>query len=220
MMGNDQMKNLHDAFVLVTNVGPYAALAGAILGGFATLAMSFLSFRHRPPTAPDPTANLEELVRADEVKDSLKQNERVARWAGLANGLLLFCQIVIGGFLASAWVQEQLDKRLIGGLGVLVLLSSLLHQLARPDAKGRGARRRTTRLRSLLREAEDGVFEIQRGTPHAEPIEDLRRRISTKLSEIEATEVDELLGESQTPRQLPPRNTSNPNLPTSPSNAA
>jgi hypothetical protein len=51
----------------------------------------------------------------------------------------------------------------------------------------------------LLREAEDAdaVFEIQRNTQSAEPVEEVRRRVSMKLSQIELSEVEELPGEIQ-----------------------
>jgi hypothetical protein len=127
----------------------------------------------------------------------------VERWAGRANGLLLFGQVVIGGVLASAFVQDHIDKKMIGLLGLLVLVSSLVHQQFRPDLKQRGARRRVARLRQLLREAEDSIFEIQRKSPSAEPVEVIRKRVTQQLSRIEQSEVEELAGEQRLPGRIP-----------------
>jgi hypothetical protein len=125
----------------------------------------------------------------------LLQQERVARWAGRANGLLIFGQVVIGGVLATSFVQSQIDQELIGLFGLLVLVSSLIHQQFRPDMKSRNARRRVYKLRHLLRDAEDIIFDIQRGAVGVTSIEQLRKRVTARLSQVEQTEVEELPGE-------------------------
>ena len=116
---------------------------------------------------------------------------------GFTNGLLLFGQVVIGGILASAFVQDQMTKPITGLLGLLVLMSSLIHQQVRPDIKQRGSRRRVVQLRELLRETEDGIFDLRRNVPLAKPIEAIRRTVTTQLSRIERGEVEELPGEQQ-----------------------
>ena len=158
---------------------------------------SWFSFRRKTPEVPDPHAKLEDMTRIDEIRDALQRNESVARWAGRSNGLLIFGQVVIGGVLATSFVQLQLDPSIVSLLGVLVLVSSLIHQQFRPDLKNRGARRRVAKLTHLLREAEDGVFEIQQATHTAPSIESLRRRVTQQLSQIEQTEVEEMPGERQ-----------------------
>ena len=177
--------------------GAAASVLAAVLGLLASIVTSWFSFRRKTPEVPDPHAKLEDMTRIDEIREALQRNESVARWAGRSNGSLIFGQVVIGGVLATSFVQSQLSQSIVSLLGVLVLVSSLIHQQFRPDLKNRGARRRVAKLTHLLREAEDGVFEIQQGSPNAPSIELLRRRVTKQLSQIEQTEVEEMPGERQ-----------------------
>lgn len=182
------LKNIRD-------LGAAASIIGAVLGILASIAASWASFRRKTPEPPDPHANLEDLTRIDEVRDALRRNDSIARWAGRSNGFLVFTQVVIGGVLATSFVQGQLRQSTVGFLGVLVLVSSLVHQQFRPDLKYRGARRRVAKLTALLRQAEDGVFEIQQDKATAPRLEVLRRYVTRQLSQIEQTEVDEMPGD-------------------------
>jgi hypothetical protein len=141
--------------------GAWASVLAAVLGFVASIVASWMSFRGKTPELPDANARLEDQTRIDEVRDAIIRNDSIARWAGRSNGFLIFTQVVIGGVLATSFAQGQLNQSVIGFLGVLVLVSSLVHQQFRPDLKHKGARRRVAKLKHLLREAEDGVFEIQ-----------------------------------------------------------
>lgn len=196
------MPDLKDLVMQIPEFGVAASVAAAVLGLVASVVTSWFSFRRKTPEVPDPHAKLEDMTRIDEIREALERNESVARWAGKSNGLLIFGQVVIGGVLATSFVQSQLQAPLVSLLGVLVLVSSLIHQQFRPDLKHRGARRRVAKLTHLLREAEDGVFEIQHSKPTAPSIESLRRRVTQQLSQIEQTEVEEMPGERQV--ELPP----------------
>src|SRR5438067_5525827 len=74
---------------------------------------------HEIQTTTDPTEN----SRLREAKLELKRQESIARWNGRADGSLVFGQYIIGGVLASSFIQQSLSPQLIGVLGVLVLLS-------------------------------------------------------------------------------------------------
>ena len=84
----------------------------------------------------------------------------------------------------------------IGLLGVLVLISSLIHQTYRPDIQTRGARERAMRLRRLIRQAEDGLFAIRSETVNTPSIHDVRKMVSLGLSEIEEMELADTLATS------------------------
>lgn len=214
---NHQEEILIDLAGLIKQIpefGTAASVLAALFGLIASIVTSWFSFRRKAPDAPDPNTKLEDITRIDEIRDALERNESVARWAGRSNGLLIFGQVVIGGVLATSFVQSQLDRSTVSLLGVLVLISSLIHQQFRPDLKLRGARRRVTKLTHLLREAEDGVFEIQQKTPSAPSIEGLRRRVTQQLSQIEQTEVEEMPGERQI--ELRPLVLQNTNVHTAP----
>ncbi|MGF6816495.1 hypothetical protein OKW33_003366 [Paraburkholderia atlantica] len=184
----------------IPDVGFVVSVVAAIAALLASGVTSWISFRRKAPALADPNANLEEQTRTDEVKEALKRNESMARWAGGTNALLVFATVVIGGVLATSLVQQAMDHSMLSLLGVIVLLSSLMHQQFRPDLRHRGARRRVAALTVLLSEAEDGVFEIRRGVAEAPSVEALRRYVSRRLAEFNTSEVEELPGERRIER--------------------
>jgi hypothetical protein len=105
------------------------------------------------------------------------------------SGLLIIGQYIVGGLLASSFVQQSLSPALVGALGVLVLLSSLIYQHFRPDIRLRGALGRALRLEALSREAEDDLFAIEAHDPSALTIFAFRKKISRALTEIAESEL-------------------------------
>ena len=164
------------------------AVGGVVLG-------SALAFRWRTHKGSDSKAPLYVQARIDEVRDAIRAQKAIALTTGIANTFLVFGQIVIGGTLASTFLQENINKNVTGALGVLVLISSLVHQQFRPDLVRRGARRRIVRLGAILRDAEDSVYYIERGNKDAEDISLVRKRVSEGLTMIEKSEVEEMSGQ-------------------------
>ena len=179
------------------SVATFVSGAAVAMAAISSLVSARLSFRGKVSPLPNVHAELPQMARVSEIKEALGRQEWIARSMGFTNGLLLFGQVVIGGILASAFVQDQMTKPITGLLGLLVLMSSLIHQQVRPDIKQRGSRRRVVQLRELLRETEDGIFDLRRNVPLAKPIEAIRRTVTTQLSRIERGEVEELPGEQQ-----------------------
>jgi hypothetical protein len=77
-------------------------------------------------------------------------------------------------------------------MGVLVLLSSLLHQRYRPDLRFRNSLQRAADLRAAIRRAEDGVFAIKTESKYAPSLYKIRRLLSRDLAEIEKAELESL----------------------------
>lgn len=175
--------------------GAWSSVVAAILGLVTSIVATWLSFRVKSSSQLSEGAKLEEITRIDEVREARDRNESIARWSNRSNSLLTITQVVIGGVLATSFVQTTMDKDKVGFLGVLVLVSSLVHQQFRPDLKYRGARRRVMKLTHLLREAENGAFEIEQKKQDAPTIEALRRYVTTQLSRIEELELDDMPGE-------------------------
>ncbi|MEN3370707.1 MAG: hypothetical protein V7609_2850 [Verrucomicrobiota bacterium] len=105
---------------------------------------------------------------------------------------LTFSQYVIGGVLASSFVQTQLSKEVVGFLGVLVLVSSLIHHRYRPDIKHRNGKQRAAQLRAVIRKAEDMIFEARTQKKDSSAIQPIRRAISDGLNQLETAELDDL----------------------------
>jgi hypothetical protein len=115
--------------------------------------------------------------------------ERTNRWSG---HLLTFGQYVIGGVLASSFVQQALTPAAVGFLGVLVLLASLIKQQFHPDVRASQAAQTVSKLRALIRYAEDRVAELTT-TDQASSADyhALVRKVSEESIRIEAREDNE-----------------------------
>jgi hypothetical protein len=136
-------------------------------------------------------ASLPMQSRLFDARAALEQQEKVEQWSRRANGYLRFGQYIIGGVLATSLVQSNLSAVIVSILGVLVLVSSLVHQHYRPDLRFHGAKRRTVQLRALIRDVEDALYEIEQQRPGASSIFDVRKIVSRALSQIEASEASE-----------------------------
>lgn len=139
-----------------------------------------------------PTANFEKDSRLNEARELLQRQESSAKWNSRAASSLVFGQYVVGGVLATSFVQQTMSTQVVGLLGVLVLISSLIHQTYRPDIQARGARERIMRLRKLIRSVEDILFSIRSEVKEPSAIHEVRQMVSRGLSVIEEMEITEL----------------------------
>ncbi len=106
-----------------------------------------------------------------------------------ASHLLTFGQYVIGGVLASAFMQNNLTPKVIGFSGVLVLCASLINQQYHPEVRARDATQKAKELGSLIRDSEDQLAIIGAGL-HMNPnitrtYMDLALQISGMLNAID-----------------------------------
>jgi hypothetical protein len=141
--------------------------------------------------------------RLKDAKDALSRQKSLATTNRWMSALLTIGQYIIGGLLASSFVQESLTRQTVGILGVLVLLSSLVYQRFRPDIQLRGALRRAMKLKALIRAVEDDLYAIESNSAEAPTVDQIRRRISQGLSEIDASEIED------TNSQIPTKDTDN-----------
>ena len=114
-----------------------------------------------------------------------------------ASGLLIFSQFVVGGILASSFVIRTLGENLIGLLGLLVLLSSLINQQFRPDLLRRASSDKLRRLRSLKRKLEDDLYIATRSEVTDSDLIKLRLFTTHALEQIEDAEIQFLNNEKE-----------------------
>lgn len=126
-----------------------------------------------------------------EAKDELKRQESITKWQGNAATSLIFSQYIIGGVLATSFIQETLDSSIVGFLGLLVLVSSLIHQHFRPDLIARAAKERVLILRNMIRQVEDDLYAIKEGKLAKDFIHELRAKVTECLKEIEDFELQD-----------------------------
>jgi hypothetical protein len=94
------------------------------------------------------------LREAQAALDNERIIERASRWSSHA---LIGGQFVVGGLLASAFVQETLSATLIGSLGLIVLLSQIIRERFNPEGIGDSARQKISRLNKLIRNTENDL---------------------------------------------------------------
>ncbi|WP_351008821.1 hypothetical protein [Shewanella sp. S1-58-MNA-CIBAN-0166] len=102
---------------------------------------------------PDNVRYLEN--RINELKRYLKEQQNIAKRNQISGNLLTIGQYIVGGLLATSFIQEQMSSVMVGILGLIVLFSSTVHQKFRPDLKAAAAQSRATKLKQLLRRAQD-----------------------------------------------------------------
>lgn len=131
------------------------------------------------------------LQRLQEARDMLRRQRSIAQSNRWISASLIIGQYIIGGLLASSFVQESLKPHTVGLLGLLVLVSSLLFQHFRPDIRLRGALARSLNLKNLIRVGENEIHAIRTNQPQAPTAYELGKRISDELSRIEASELND-----------------------------
>ena len=178
--------------IVVAVVAGLATALAAIIKNLAATRMRAVRTANSAPRPSSPDPFQPALDRLNDVRRALDRQKSFSRTNRWTSGSLTFGQYIIGGLLASSFVQQSLNKELVGVLGLLVLVSSLMYQHFRPDIQLRGALGRAHRLRALIRQSEDDLYSMQSQAPNAPNIDDFRRRLSTALSEIEASELQDI----------------------------
>ncbi|MUK45700.1 hypothetical protein GNP79_12185 [Aliivibrio fischeri] len=173
------------------NIASIIAMLASMLAGFTTAIASkkvrIKGSRHKAGNEID----YEFDTRLVDVKVELDRQCSILRWQSLAATSLTFSQYIIGGVLTTSFIQDTLSSNIVGLLGLLVLISSLIHQHFRPDLKARLAKEQIVKLRSLLRDVEDNIFAIRNDAQCELFIKDIRSHVSSALNEIENTELQQ-----------------------------
>lgn len=198
---------------LTNNITDFIGLTGTIIGLLATvgsvvaLRVNKLFMRPKAVEYIERTGEgpEEKLIRQRlaEAQLAVKAQDAKAARNRIASTLLTFGQTVIGGVLATSFVQESLSRAMVGTLGVLVLLSSLIHQRYRPDLKTDDARERSYRLRVLIRAIENDLAAVEAGRDTAPPIDKILKRLTTGINEVERLETKTTSSLSKEPKPLP-----------------
>jgi hypothetical protein len=144
----------------------------------------------KPPTQTSAVDGVAE--RLAEAKEVLRQQYTLARAHRIGGGSLTFGQFIVGGLLASSFVQDHTTKTLIGLLGLLVLASSIIRQHYKPESSSVAARERAVTLKAVIREVEDHLYFREQGLNEAASPRELRSILTNALNELDITEAQAL----------------------------
>jgi hypothetical protein len=128
------------------------------------------------------------MKRLRQAKDAYEREKRNERFSNVANFLLVFGQYVVGVLLTSSFLSETLSLQSLGILGLVVLVSTTLHQKYRPDLSARMARAKACWLLAAIHKAEDSLVFIQQGLPDAPKEENIIKMLSRHLVKVEDEE--------------------------------
>jgi hypothetical protein len=197
--------------LLADRIFSVLALVFMLVGATAAAVVVWLSSRGHKTVAHKSDERLLQ-VRLQEMKEAIQHHKRIRQASHIATSTLTFGQYIVGGILASAFVQNGLPPQMVSILGLLVLLSSLIHHHFRPDIHLRASTERLARLKALLRHVEDDLEtgEGRSDPKHAELELKVLRRITNGLCSIdllELAEMDELphAHEDSGPHEQSPR---------------
>jgi hypothetical protein len=127
--------------------------------------------------------------RIDEAKEGLNGQKSVAWWSSLASVLLTVGQYIVGGLLASSFVQSSLTPRLVGVLGLIVLFASICKQHFHPEVNAADAKAKAGQLRALVRTSEDDLAVLDAksntGQDHSDEMIALMKNLTQRMTEIE-----------------------------------
>ena len=133
----------------------------------------------------------EKDTRLVDARDELARQISSAKWNGRSAISLAISQYVVGGTLATSFIQNNLPEEAVGFLGLVVLLASIIYQRFRPDLRTGAARRRVALLRATIRRAEDGLYGLRKSLPQAPSLEEIRADITNALIQIEHSELED-----------------------------
>jgi hypothetical protein len=132
--------------------------------------------------------------RLKEAREALASEKSSARTTKFVSSILIFVQVVIGGVIATSFIQKQ-NPTILSLLGIVVLIATLLRQAYHPEIGAQQSKLKAEKLRSLIRSAEDKLSAIDaRSTKGEDRTDDLLRmtdEFTDKLNEIESAELVE-----------------------------
>ena len=131
-------------------------------------------------------------TRLKEAANLLKSQRAIESRSNLASNTLTVAQYIIGGLLASSFVQQSLNPKIVGALGILVLIASLFKQHFHPETDAEEARRKGLQLQAFIRTSEDDLAvldaKIEAGQDHSDALIALMKQMTKRLTEIENPE--------------------------------
>jgi len=183
--------------IVTTMAGVAASLLGVLLSAlFYKLGRKteeqklVLVFNEAQPMRSS-AQELEDDTRLSCAREELVRQESSARWNSRSAISLAISQYVVGGTLATSFIQSTLPEQAVGFLGLIVLLASIVYQRFRPDLRTSSARRRVAALKAVIRRAEDGLFEIREAFADAPTIQAIRKEVTNVLIQVEHSELED-----------------------------
>jgi chromosome segregation ATPase len=190
-----------------TFISAFAILAGALVSAWTKIFYSrgirvkgsppvrpssttYDSTWHYAPPSPSQVAHSRVVSRIEEARRAMDEQKASAKAATISSNLLTTGQYIIGGVLASSFVQEALSPKWVGALGVLVLIASLVKQQFHPELNAADARKKAAQLKAMIRSSDDQstilAAKIAAGQDQSDAMIALLKQITEKLNEIES----------------------------------
>jgi hypothetical protein len=132
------------------------------------------------------------VARITEATNYRAEQIRSAKWSKRSSHLLIIAQYIIGAVIASSFIQQSLNPKWVGALGVVVLIASSFRDKFHPELNADASKRKAAKAQALIRSSEDQLAildaKIGGGQVHTDAMIALMTHITRTLSEIENPE--------------------------------
>ncbi len=143
---------------------------------------------------------LHRLKEAQALQEKKQTSATASIWSARS---LTIGQYVIGGVLASSFIQQHIPSTIVGVLGVLVLLASLISQRFHPEVTAQIAMQKAAQLEVMIRQSEDRIVVIettQGDGDDPQKMLELLEKASRELNAITLDNSDAPKGDSSQPK--------------------
>ena len=121
-------------------------------------------------------------LRMNEARELQKTKHDHASRARFLAISLIVGEYILGGVLASTFIQHSVSQHIAGILGVFVLLSTLVRQRFNPEVTASNSRIQSAKLKAFIRATEDKLTTIRLTTTRGEERLDAELSILTSVS--------------------------------------
>lgn len=187
-----------DIQLIITVLAASFTIVGSLASAFGKASqvgdlIRWLRNRSADAELPEPMSPLDGVMeRLAEAREVLRQQYNLAKAHRVGGGSLTFGQFIVGGLLASSFVQDHTSKTLVGLLGLLVLASSIIRQHYKPESSSIAARERAVTLKAVIRYVEDQLYFNRQGLDQAVSPWHLRGILTQALNELDMAEAQAL----------------------------
>lgn len=160
---------------------PIVLLLILISGTLYFLASKALKIRKKADQVEDAS----DEFRLELIASKISSLENILSRYKLIAILVICMQYILGAALTSSFMEKEFDARVLGVLGLLVVIASAINQQLKPGEKATMINTTVLKLNHLLRWAEDQVLRISESADGAPSKYALRDEIRDKIYDIE-----------------------------------
>jgi hypothetical protein len=140
------------------------------------------------PPASATLARNQFLKRLTDAREAYAAEKSSARSTKTVSNILIFVQVIVGGVLATSFVQHQ-DPTIVALLGIVVLVATLVRQAYHPEVNAQQSKLKSAKLLGVIRASEDELVAVDakstKGEDRTDTLIAMTAELTKKLNEVE-----------------------------------